>query len=241
MRIPVKITPDNLLDTIVEIRYNLNIPQELVPGIIYKALPKEFIYPKPKDIIPEGIQLDPNNPEQKLFLGIDSPSIFSNGEVKIQVRRENNIIFNCIGEYIGWEKYFGIIKDVLTRLSTQNIFHSYDRVGVRYISKFDNISIFDKLKGSFNLVIPNKEFKNTTFRTEYMIDDKRVIVNLSNNIQRKNEAYSLFDIDVLKGFKNTLKIEELFEGIDETHKTQKETFFQILNENFLKSLNPEYL
>lgn len=239
MKVPVKITPDNLLDTIVEIRYNSNVSHELIPGILSKVLPDDFIYLNPTNVTPNGLSIDITNPETKLIFGIDSPNVFSNKEVKIQIRRENSLVFNCVGNYIGWIKYFTIMEKILKLISKEDIFHSYNRIGIRYISKFDNVSIFDKLKGSFKLDVPNKSLNNTTFRTEYFLDDKRIIINLSNNVQRKDEIYSLIDIDVLVNLKSS-NFNELLEKIEIAHKDQKETFFGILNDDFLKSLNPKY-
>jgi uncharacterized protein (TIGR04255 family) len=242
MKIPRKITPDNLKDTIIEIRYNLNVAPEFVLGILYQALCNKYQYIQPNIPI-QNIPVE-INPANNVFLGLKPIGFFSDGSIKIQIQ-ENSIIFNSLENYLGWEKYFASIQVVLDKIKGTNVIHSFNRVGVRYISQYDNLSIFSKINGKIILFNENFQVDNATLRTEFVEADKRIILNLSNNIKPQEKQaqisfYSLIDIDIISGIANSDNMDSLFKIIDETHYKQKEVFFRLLDENYVKSLNPEF-
>lgn len=97
---------------------------------------------------------------------------------------------------------------------------------------------------SFDLNISNKKFSTTQIRSEYDEDGFKIILNLLNNFERAENntirKFSMVDIDVIKFYQSLSNVSELLESVDKAHFKQKSTFFSLLNEEFLKSLNPEY-
>jgi len=237
MKLPNKITPDNLIDTVVEIRYMLNVPFELVLGTFYTVLNDNFEY------VPTSVPLsNSQNQINGLIIGA-KPLWMANENFKIQIT-ENSIIFNTINQYQGWNIYFEMIKNVLQKLMSVPAIHSFNRVGIRYICKYDSISLFTKLKGKVTLFSDDFEMDNATLRFEYFQSEKRIIVNLSNNIKIEHNSsddfYSLVDIDVISVLPNSTDIQLIHKTIDETHAKEKEIFFGLFHEDFIKTLNPEY-
>lgn len=234
MSIPKKITPNNLIDTIVEIRFLPDVAIELFPGVLDQIFENyEYI---------SNIQSQKTvklNPQNKLTFGLSPVGFFSNDEVKIQIN-EGAIIFNNINEYIGWEKYYQHIEEAIRGIEKINIIKKFTRIGLRYISKFEEINIFQNIKGTIDLNVNNKDMSNSTTRTEFFEDEKRIILNLSNLIQKQDAPnYSLFDIDVISELTED-NSESIFKIIEQCHQKQKEVFFNLITDEFLKTLNPEY-
>lgn len=81
------------------------------------------------------------------------------------------------------------------------------------------------------------------------MDDFRIILNLNNNlpvissketgIPSSITPVSLIDIDVISENLAEQNLQSLLEKIDKVH-TKEKVFFNLLNDNFLSSLNPQY-
>ena len=243
MKIPKRINPDNLKDSIVQVLFNPGIAPELVLGSFNYILSDTFKFiaasPKRREVKvseTEGLIID--QLERGFF--IDKTE-----KVKVDVSA-TAIVFNLYKKYVGWEIYFPIIQSTIGELFDSNIIKEVNRVGIRYISQFDNISLIDNLHMSLAINIPNKNLEATQVRSEYRDDSFRVILTLINKINSaqpaKNESSntSIIDIDVIQLGNNLHTTGSVLECIEKGHKKQKETFFALLKPDFLESLHPEY-
>ena len=239
MPVLVKITPDYLRDTIVEIRYEAELPYDILKGLLYKELVSDFqLLSK---INPLGVfQL---GPQQQLKLGGSDVLDFTDEKIKIRIHEER-IIFNSLGAYPGWNNYFPVIQGVLKKLNKAGYIKRFQRVGIRYISEFPNIFIFDQLRMNLNFGFTEEPTRNTSVRTELVEDGARVVLNLVNNARRKpphqDDFFSIIDIDVLGEPPKMASLEEFFEHIDRLHSIEKDFFLGVLKKEFLDTLNPEY-
>jgi uncharacterized protein (TIGR04255 family) len=246
MKLPRKISPDRIKDAIVEIRYLTKIPFEVAVGMFYQSLDESFTYtnrPFNRQNIPASF---PVNLPQEITLSLGGQSLFYNDKIKVQLQ-PNSIIFNCLNEYISWEKYKPEIERVLTQFSMASVIDSYQRIGVRYISEYPNIDLTKCVKFSFSFGMPNVISETYTFHSEFNWESIRVILNLNNKLpilnQRipgQNTTTSLIDIDAILENIDRTDIDGLLEDLDRVHLKQKEIFFNLLNESFLQTLNPEY-
>ena len=83
MKIPRKITPDRISDSIVEIRYNTNIPFEALIGIFYQAVKDTFRYtnrPLGRQQFPISV---PSSLPQEIKLSLGGLSLFHNDKIKV--------------------------------------------------------------------------------------------------------------------------------------------------------------
>lgn len=247
MKIPRKITPDNIKDSIIQIVFTPGCPSELVIGRFENKLKDLFEFKAGSPSSKQTIRLPDGN---ELTIGQFQGNVVPGGffvdhsdAVKVSVT-PNTLVFNTLKNYPGWDKMFGIIKSTISKMLQEKIAESVQRVGVRYISQFDQISIFEKLKMSLTLEFANKNFSTTQFRSEFDDDGFKVILNLLNNYSRTenniNKTFSIVDIDVIKFLNSSRNIEEIEALVDKAHAKQKATFFSLLSNDFLKSLNPEY-
>lgn len=231
-----KIEPDNIKDSVVEIKYESELPFELVLGLIYNALSKDFKSTKSNTgnqtfKVPGG-----SDTSLELRIGKQEETILSDDEVSIKLL-PNSIIFNCINGYILWPNYFEKIQKALTKIHQAKVVSSFIRVGLRYINQYVGMSIEDLVKFDFQFGIPEVESFKYNFRTEFIFEDYLVILSLIKNTASKIVGdgqktalipLSFIDIDVIKKDFNIDKLDELFEVIDRAHDIEKNLFFNKL-------------
>lgn len=233
MKIPRKIAPDNLKDTIVQIRFEPKCSPELVLGNFNNVFKKSLKF------ISEGITRHGNN---QVVIEKATSGYFVDLEEKVKINVSyDNITFNSLSDYYGWDNYFPLIEQVITGVVENNIIEKLKRIGVRYISQYDDLSIFDKLKMELSFAL-NTDLSSSQFRTEFYSDEFKIILTLLNLISNpsNDKNTSVIDIDVIK-LSNEIPVSNtISECIDQGHSKQKEIFFSLLKDDFLKTLNPEY-
>lgn len=234
-KLPIKINPERLKDTLVEIRYQSDIPFEYRLGLCHKVLMEngfrifEPISPNPADT-------DILN----FFLVKPQRNVFADDTARFYFE-EDKIVFNSNGTYQGWAKLSGTIRRCIEILFKEGLAGPIRRIGLRYVSEFDSIQIFDQLKWKFEYSWKQQASINTSFRTEWIDDDDRIIVNLLNNVQREEDAFSLMDIDVNHTLNEvTSDISVIFDLLNRLHEKEKQVFFGLMKNEFLESLNPTY-
>ena len=248
MQVPKKITPDCLKDTIVEIRFSVNIPRELMSGYVFTVLsPLGFSF-VPGQVSPGsfGFNISLGQNQQVGFDVGNVPGFFLRDKVRIQLL-DDVIVFNCLEDnYIGWDLYIQTIKEVITVLRSKELIKLFNRVSVRYISEFKNIVIFKNIKGTINIENTGLKLDNSFIRLADESQNIKTFVVITNRGKRVAahtrdiiEA-SLVDINVFENFNPTSDIGMLTERLDVVHSKQKEVFFGLISESFLTTLNPEY-
>ena len=236
MNIPKKIDPERLKDTIVEIRFKSEAPFEYRLGLCYQVLKSLDVLP----VLPfntHSIELDPTN-----FLTLDYPkNLFEDSTIRLRIK-DDRLIFNTNGTYSGWKNFGQSIQNIVKKLFSEGLLGEFNWVGLRYVSEFENIQIFEKLIWGFQFVWQDVKSVNTSFRTEWLDETDHVIVNLVNNAQRESDFYSLMDIDINYALElqSSSPIETLFEHIERLHAKEKAVFFGLMKPAFLELLNPSY-
>lgn len=244
MKLPRKIDPDRIKDSIVEVKFTTDLPYEIYLGQFYQSLDNSYYYTNRPPLHQKNIQLPVDElRELKLTFGTQL-SLFYNGSIKFEIQ-PGSIIFNCVDKYITWDLYFPEITKVLGQVYSSKCIKSFNRVGMRYISEYPETDIKSLTKFNFSFGMPEVLSDNYSFRSEYKKDNLRVRMNLSSRIPSMNldlqrKTISSIDIDVITGDFEIHSLDELFKLIDKVHSIEKITFFNLLQEDFLKSLNPIY-
>jgi uncharacterized protein (TIGR04255 family) len=236
MNIPEKIEPERLKDTLIEIRYKSEVPFEYRLGLCHSVLMKLNLNPS-KPFNAHTIELDPSN-----LLMFDTPkNIFENETLRLKVS-DDRLVFNSNGVYQGWSEFSRSVQHILAKLMEESLLGKFYWIGLRYVSEFENIQIFDKLIWDFQYIWQDKKNINTIFRTEWMEEQDRIIVNLLDNAQRENDYYSIMDIDVncVLNESEIYPLESVFEHLNRLHTKEKSVFFGLMKPDFLASLNPSY-
>ncbi|SFN24889.1 TIGR04255 family protein [Salegentibacter flavus] len=242
MKIPIKIEPDRIKDALMQVFYSSDLSYEILIGYVHKTLTNNgFRYVTPfqeqSKINGQQINFNPTH----LFVG-------PNDQVKIQIHPNHSLTFNTISSYIGWTKYRELIENVLRILIDANNINSFSRVGIRYISEFENIDILDKVKFGYDQSFPGTEIDTSTSNLKWRDEGYSISLNLTSNLpvnitkekQAPITSISLIDIDVIKQNFEIKDIGQLMKTIDDCHFKQKSVFFSLLNQDFLNELNPVY-
>jgi uncharacterized protein (TIGR04255 family) len=164
--------------------------------------------------------------------------------IKVTFTR-NDITFNINQEYLGWDNYFTRIQSILKLLFDRNIITKVNRIGLRYISQFDNIAIHQNINGNINLDFVEGDIYGMS-RFELYVKEFIVLLTLTNKQQvpeniSKADYISIVDVDVVKVFNQLINdYEQVIRLIDEAHSIEKEVFFTLLKQGFLQTLNPKY-
>lgn len=234
MKIPKKITPDHLKDTVVEVRFDTSVSLDLLAGMASSILKKAGFSYTP---------LNPNSSSESLNLNKATylSGFFDRDLVKIQFV-DNEIAFNCFADkYPGWKNYSKTIKEILTLLVNEKAIDTFNRIAFRYISEFENVDIFDNVRGNIDLKDTGINLKNSILRLTKDIDNVKIFITTANPINAKTGMpNSIVDINVFENLPKDAGIKILEEELDKIHLLQKETFFNFVSESFIQTLNPEY-
>lgn len=243
MNIPRKISPDNLKDTLVQVIFNSGVSPELILGSFNHLFSDLYSF---KTTSPKKRDLKITGTEGIIFEPIEKGFFLDKSErIKLDISG-NAIVFNTYQGYILWENYFPVIEETIVKLFSFGIIKEVTRIGIRYISQFDNVNLFDSLNLNLSLNIPNSSLESTQLRTELNENDFKIILTLINKINQIQGQHvsglnaSIIDIDVIQLPNALLDSNSTLAAINSGHIKQKETFFSLLKPEFLASLNPEY-
>ena len=239
MNLPSQISPNPLINSMIEIRFESSLSQEEVLPTLFPIFSKDF--PKLKERrIPIAIK------EQDIDLRYAANYVFSNEKYSIFI--DSNVIGfeNANNDYQLWTNYFPIIKENVNTLMNLNIISKIERIGVRYSSLFENINSFsDILKIDIQFPYPDYAKSDYVFKTQLKKDNIILLLQLVQNATVKQNDKSrtgiLIDIDasISDDIENSTN-EQIFHLIDQLHYEEKKLFFSLINESFLATLNPQY-
>lgn len=239
MKLPKKIDPCPITEVVVEIRFNSEIPEDAIFGVIYNQFRDRYRPAEKLPIlqIPEAIRSqDPNlkfSPHYRIqdenFLIQIGPKVFSLVNVK---------------EYCGWECLSQRIYETFTTLADLKIMNDIFRFGLRYINMFDDLNIYDK--SNLKVFLNEQSFSDTTINltmeipTGEYVNQLKVINHAQVMVAKSVRKGSIIDIDTaLNRFSGNF-----FEGIqsivENAHTYEKQLFFSLLKDDFIASLHPVY-
>ncbi len=249
MQLPKKISPDNIREAVVEIRYLSNLPFEVFLGTLFNALDKSYTYTNRPVQKPKFEQPSQANIGRAITIQLSSAGLFYNDKISVQVS-PNALVFTCLKQYIGWSDYRPQIEKVLKQFMSSGHITKCTRVGIRYISEYPDRDISECIKFNFTFGFPEVQSETVAFRSEFYYKDSKIILNLSNKVPlvrnmqagQKNEITktSIVDIDVITDNLEIKELDDLLANIDDNHTKEKEIYFGMINDEFLKTLNPQY-
>ena len=234
------ISPDPLVNAVVELRFESALPKPAVYGVLYNALRDEYGEQTTLPImqLPEELRLKAPNLLSKPWYQL------SGNGLMVQIGPDVVAVnCDCSESYMGWSSFWLLIQQILESVKGIDVVKAITRIGIRYISFFEEMNIFDNLK--LTIQRNGEPFVSgaTTFVT--LIEDAGFAQRLAlkNDAQLGSQSVSrtgsTVDID-------TFRIEKLtsFDGIEEViqdgHRLEKRLFFSLLRDEFLQTLNPVY-
>lgn len=234
MTLPIRIDPCPIIDALVEIRFSTKIHPNAVFGLFYNALQDDFekVENLPILQLPETVRSSDPNFQFKPHYRITSKDFV------VQIGPEV-ITISSFPQYVGWISFSDKIFDILSKVEKVSIIKDIQRIGIRYINFFED-DIFKNINLNVNLVDTPIAYKNTVIRTEFEQDAYKSTLQIANNANNNGRFGSIIDIDtfIASGIEDFFRNKE--ELINNGHDKEKELFFSLLKEDFLKTLNPQY-
>ncbi len=223
-----------IIDSTIEIRFKSKIHYNAVFGLIYSKLSSDFkkVENLPILQVPEPIRMkDPNLKHKPLYK-------ISNAEFAVQIGPDV-LTVGCVPKYVGWRRFSNKIFSILDKVEELKIISEVERLGIRYINFFDQ-NIFDKIKLDISLSGEKIQDQKSVFRTQITKGKFICTLQVANDAKLNNVDGSIIDIDCYKtrGLQDFFKNKE--ELINDGHLKEKELFFNLLSDNLLEELKPQF-
>jgi uncharacterized protein (TIGR04255 family) len=237
--LPKSISPSPLVASTVEIRYKLKQPVDNLLSLVFPLFGEELKIFEPSKITPEIKKALSFNEQSKYLVDFSlSNESYLIGFGDLAMTFENK------GEYKYWSNYFPFIKTQLNKFISLGIIESIERVGIRYLSVFENVDIKDVLQFRPSIGIDGYQEDFTHSKTVYKVKEYSILLQLSNHakIQKDTKTYNGVLIDIDCSFAGNISpIENIYTILDSLHLEEKIMFFKkILKPEFLVKLNPVY-
>jgi len=242
MKLPKKITPCPILEAVVELRFSTSLFSEAIFGLMYDKVKDDYKKFEKLPILqlPEAVrENDPNLKYQPHYKLMSDDYMLQIGTHVISLVHP----MNSQKIYKGWGEFSKEAKTVFQKAYKLGVLGTVERLGVRYINFFDG-DVFGDLTCSFEG--PFKA-KNRMMGVELQEGPFKVVLQIASNanVQRAGETGirmgSVLDIDVQYAKKIAIDTKgDLTKIMTEGHELAKKTFFSLLKEEYLKSLEPVY-
>lgn len=148
--------------------------------------------------------------------------------------------------YKGWDSYRSDLDTIISDLKDVFFHLNIKQVSMQYIDFFKDLNIFDKLE----ITIEDKIFtslytdivNDKKYTRSFISGDKHITTNIDNGValsfNNSEEVVegSIIDIEIAK----TTLSNDLILEFDEIHENIKRLFFELLKDDFIASLHPEY-
>ncbi len=235
-KLPIKISPCPIIEAIFEMRFNSDLPEDAIFGVIYSKFRDEYSKVEQLPILqlPQVVRAqDPNliyAPHYRLF----------NQSTVIQIGPKIFSLAN-VGEYIGWDSFSRLIQKTHAKVEETGVVSSLNRAALRYINIFEGINILENanFKASLGDQALNNEKINFSAEipSEKSVSHLKIINSAEAIISGKKVNGSIIDIDSAV---NPQDFDSFISSIEYSHTEEKKLFYKVLGEQFTKTLNPEY-
>ena len=239
MILPISITPCPIAEAVVEVRFDTDVPEDAVFGLVYNALKGDF--PKSSSLplasLPSEFRKnDPNLAHQPLHqLEGESLTVLVGAQaVSVGIR----------GPYPGWASASEGFRTVLARIANTGLIGKPQRFGLRYISFFVG-DILQSLTLSLTINNDSISGEGTFLKTVLQAADCRMLLQVGKDlilVGEQSKAGSVIDID---SFVTEPTLTEGFEAglaafLEKAHLAEKQLFFKLLKPEFLNTLKPAF-
>lgn len=238
-KIPKKITPCNISNSICELRFNSSIPGDAIFGIIYTAFREEFSVVEKLPILELPASVREHDPALE-FVG---QYRIKSEKFLIQIGPKM-VSLSVVGDYVGWLVFKEKLVEIFNKIESLGVY-SYDqvtRLGLRYINIYPEMDI---LKNSrVTLKLDEDDLLNNSINLFVEIPSDKAtmqlrVVNSASMTTNDNKVISgsIIDIDVALDPRDFDSYEQMTEY---AHDAEKKLFFSTLSKEYISTLNPEY-
>lgn len=238
---PKTLIPAPIINTTVELKYDINVPIDAVYGMVYSKI--HHIYPNSVPLaitqLPEQIRINDgldNEPHYRFYKDNSPYNVLLGPKIIIfsYTKRNENINY----EYPGWTGVMDKeVKELFRLIYETGIIIKTERLGIRVSDFFHNINIFEHTE--FSLISSeNENLKTIKTQIQQTMDEDNYTHNIiiSNNAGYNDingeKIGSAIDIDTYTSVLSE-GITELYTHIDECHILNKNKFFTMIKKEFI--------
>ncbi|WP_446009612.1 TIGR04255 family protein [Candidatus Electrothrix sp.] len=238
---PAKITPDPIINAVVELRFNSSVPEDAVLGMLFAQIKSKYnkFQKLPVADFPKEVRMNDQALQFNPYYQCEAGAYRLNVGPKV-------ISLAISKDYPGWkEHYFPEVKSVLSHLDQAGIVDNFIRIGVRYIDFFEN-NIFDNINLSISLKEHPLDALQQTFNAIFKNKNEGFLtrVQVVNNITAMSDGLkkngSIIDTDTYIENKQGFEFSGIENIINSCHELSVDFFFDLLKKEFIDTLNPEY-
>lgn len=227
-KLPKSIENDGLSDAVVALVFKPEYSREKVEDKLIQVLNKRY---KPEyQFVPA--------PQNEANKKANITRFIANRDFRIQFS-ETMVMVNIVSRYSGWGLYTDLLKTIMEVLEGV----IYKKAYVRYVSLFDNVSIFDQVEGEGLRINTLPDFQGTEFNFRCSVDDDHLhgiaTIRLTNNKVLPERVASVVDIMVEANISDGSS-QTAWKYLNFLHFHEKNLFFLMMKEDFINQHNPVY-
>lgn len=238
---PVKITPCPIVECKIDIFCKFRVPDIVAIGLIYNAL--NNLYDGNLEMSSLPVLNIPENIRKK------DPNLMNQATNSIKCRQDGDIqigsygySFNLRLPYAGWTVHREFLDKVNEAIHKIDIIENIVNVNLRYLDFFQS-KIFEKINLKINFVGRTFNAQNSIYKTQLIEDDIKHILQITQGVHIENKELDLKAsgslIDLTTQVENPGKT-EIMSSLDRCHQKNKNLFFDLLQDDFIETLNPVY-
>jgi uncharacterized protein (TIGR04255 family) len=233
MQLPTALKNPPLVEAVVEIRFDAEVPDDVVAAMVWSALKDDYENFKPNAMhnIPSAVRSkDPN----LMYL----PDFTLDNKVSRIDVGAKSFVFR-LKKYSQWDDFISVLGDTFEKVRN-NIKPRIQRIGLRYVNKLE-LDLFTGNRVEVSIKFSGIELsdQDTVVRTTFVDGDVKIAVVCAS--QREKQGWvSYIDIDAFVESQEILNSKDLVVLLNVSHEALKKKFFSILSQEYIQELGPEY-
>lgn len=239
MKLPRKVSPNPIIQTVVEIRFSPKPPEDAVFGMLFRELSGRF--PNLENLpilqIPEAVRnQDLGLKFQPWYKMSGSPGILMIGP---------RVVAFAVESYDTWEPFSQNLTNVFQGIMNQDLLLDIQRLAIRYVNFFPK-NVLEKINLKLEMMGQSLVFPPTYVRTEIARDGLKCLLQITNeaNVVIHGDAQkgSIIDLDTFQEVPELPQrnAQAMVDFVHRQNQLCKEVFFGLISGSLLDELKPEY-
>lgn len=227
-----------LIDAIVELRFNAELPSQVVAGLLFSAL-KDHGYEGFEELpitqLPQQVREQDENLRYAAHYRIKSKDYLVSVSQRVvaisYICKDNN--------YEGWNHYKEEVSRILQEIQKLGFVQTFSRIGVRYINLFETEDILSRVHVSITAPDQQDLDGDQTIGFVYKNDGMSTRINFATkarvtDMEGRSKSGAILDIDTFT--EEPIAFASALGFIENGHEFTEKAFTRILSKKFLEEL-----
>lgn len=225
-----------IIDSIVEIVFDSNVPSQALVGIIYQEFKDDFKNIQNLPILQMPTELRAQTPElaaQPNYRLVGSDFTLSIGEGVIYI---GCVIDRAEKQYPGWEVFGKFAHKIVKYLVDSELILSVTKAGVRYVNFFDQTGVIDKTNVTLEAAGKPVDSQKTNIYYESGEGEKILKVQMAGEATINSPFFGIVQgsiVDITTYQLGSPSLDDVRGVIEALHIYAEDTFFDIVKSKIL--------